>query len=427
MPAAAFMAAAFLLLGLFLYGGFQGQWDGPMLLLTLAAALQALYQLRGYSIRLSYHSALDIRAAALLPPLFAALPLVYLLCRMGRAHRRLRRALVLLPAALSLAPGLCHIFSLALPAGAYSLCVRAFYISLAAVLVCAVQEARAGSRAFQLFWAGLGALAALLAAACLFSPRLAGYVAATLADAARGPSDYTFYWCGTVLFVLCTALSVGEAIRRTADGRVKADVLAAQVSALEGRLEAARIADEAIRIERHDLRHKLQAVAALVEKGEKAEALAYIGASQARLDQLKPVRWCQNPLLDAVLASYFQQAQRQGIRVEANLAIPAELPVDGAELSTVFANALENAIHACAGMPAGARRIVCKCVNRPRLMFEVANTYTGEVRFDGGGLPLAGRRGHGIGTRSIAAFCEKHGAACFYEAQDGWFKVRVVL
>ena len=132
-------------------------------------------------------------------------------------------------------------------------------------------------------------------------------------------------------------------------------------------------------------------------------------------------------MLDAIFSSYFSQAQQQGIQVEASLVVPDKLPVDAVELSTVFANALENAIHACAELPEGERKIVCKCINRPRLMFEVANTCVGEVRLDQNGLPVTGRRGHGMGTRSIAAFCEKHGAVCSYEQKDGWFRIQLIL
>lgn len=56
-----------------------------------------------------------------------------------------------------------------------------------------------------------------------------------------------------------------------------------------------------------------------------------------------------------------------------------------------------------------------------------ASPYAGEVRFDENGLPVSAHQGYGIGTRSIAAFCEKHGAACSYGAKDGWFRMRVIL
>ena len=270
IPAAAYMTAALFLLGLLLYGGYQGQWNLGLLLLALAAALHSLYQLREYSFRLSYHAALDIPAA------------------------------VLTPAALSLLPSICYLLDLPLLNDAYTLTMILLAISLTAAFVCAAVEAAAGNQVFRLFWAGLGALAFVLAAACLFSPALAGYTVSVFKLAAAGSLDTLFYWCSAALFVLCAVLSVIDAIQHTAEGWLKADMLSTQIAALQGRIEATRAAEETMRIERHDMRHQLQAVAGLVGKGENAAALDFIGAFEAHLDTLKPVRWCQNPVLDAI-------------------------------------------------------------------------------------------------------------------------------
>jgi len=211
------------------------------------------------------------------------------------------------------------------------------------------------------------------------------------------------------------------------EARNKQDLLTAQVSGLEGRISAVQAAEESIRIDRHDLRHKLLTVEDMIERGEKDAALAYIHTLQGEAAYVKPEKWCANPLLDAVFSSYFAQARRQGIRIRVKLDIPKELPVDPAELSTVFANALENAICACAALPEEKRELVCTCISRPSLMFEVANPYQGTIRFDEAGQPLTQTPGHGIGTRSIAAFCEKHDACCVYEAKDGWFHLKIAL
>ena len=98
-----------------------------------------------------------------------------------------------------------------------------------------------------------------------------------------------------------------------------------------------------------------------------------------------------------------------------------------AELAIVFSNALENAIHACMRLPEEQREIRCKVISYPNLMFEFSNPYTGTVRFDERGLPVSSRQGHGIGSHSIAAFCEKHGAAYQYTAENGQFTLRVIL
>jgi len=211
------------------------------------------------------------------------------------------------------------------------------------------------------------------------------------------------------------------------EARNRQNLLAAQVSGLESRMSATQAAEETLRIERHDLRHKLLTLEDMLARGEQESALAYIHALQGEVEYVKPEKWCENPLLDAVFSSYFAQARRLNIRVKTKLAIPETLPVSDAELSTVFANALENAIHACAALPEDRRQLVCTCISRPSLMFEIANPYQGTIRFDEHGLPMAQDPGHGIGTRSISAFCEKHGACCVYEAKDGWFRLKIAL
>ncbi len=227
-----------------------------------------------------------------------------------------------------------------------------------------------------------------------------------------------------------TYLAILGALRRQMlyyEARSKRDLLAAQVAGLEGRMTATQAAEETIRIERHDLRHKLLAVEDMIERGEKEDALAYIHTLQGQVEYAKPEKWCANPLLDAVFSSYFAQARQQGVRVKARLAIPKELPVDAAELSTVFANALENAIHACAALPEDRRELVCTCISHPSLMFEVSNPYQGTVTFDRKGRPQSKDPAHSIGTRSISAFCEKHDACCVYETRDGWFHLKIAL
>lgn len=429
MPAAAYMTAALLLLGLFLYGGVQGKWDWPMLLLTLAAALQAFNQLREYGIYLRYHSALDIRAAALIPPLFTALPLCYLLCRMERGRGRRRAALVLIPAAVSLLPPLLYLLNISLPEGWYTRCTGALYLSIAATLVYAVLEAHSGNRGFRVFLAGLGALIAALAVACLFSGRLASYVGAVLEQVARGLPGLPLYWCGVALFVLCVGMSVGDAIRRMAESRNRADMLIMQVSALRRQQDMVARSEEKIRLYRHDMRFTLHALTAMLERGDIAGALEHLGKSDARLADTALTHYCKSPVLDALLAYYEEQARDRDIEVQIRMTLGPELPVDETELSTVFANALENAIHACEKLSEGTpRRIEVTAVSAPHFCVEISNTCDGKAAFDGEGFPITHAPGHGVGTRSIAAFFAKHKAVYQYSVtEDGMFRLRFLI
>ena len=218
-----------------------------------------------------------------------------------------------------------------------------------------------------------------------------------------------------------------EFVQKESNAQNSKQLLELQVSALQSRMEAIHAAEESIRIERHDMRHRLQAVAALVARGNGAAALEFLDAAQKRLDEAKPVRWCKPAVLDATFSSYFEQAQRQGIQIDARITLPDKLQIDEGELAIVFANALENAIHACMELPQAQRQIRCKAVGFPSIMLEISNPCPGMIDFDSNGLPIARRKGHGQGIQSICAFCQTHGAVCHFEINKGWFQFRMVL
>lgn len=206
-----------------------------------------------------------------------------------------------------------------------------------------------------------------------------------------------------------------------------AALLTVQITALKEKVQRVKEVEEGVRIQRHDLRHQLQAITELVAQGDRDAALKFLDAAQKRLDEQKVIRWCRPPVLDAVFSSYFDQAKKQGISVEAKISLPNTLPVDEGELAIVVANALENAIHANLALPGKQRIICCKMVGTPSVMLELSNPCTGTISFDCNGLPVAQTEGHGLGVQSISAFCRKNGAVCQFDLTDGWFRLRLVL
>lgn len=206
-----------------------------------------------------------------------------------------------------------------------------------------------------------------------------------------------------------------------------AALMAVQISALKEKLQKVKEVEDKVRIQRHDLRHQLQAVVELVARGDRDAALEFLDTAQKRLDEQTVTHWCRPPVLDAVFSSYFYQAGHHDIPVEAKIALPDVLPVDEGELAIVVANALENAIHANLKLPPNRREIRCRMVGTPSIMLELSNPCTGDLSFGNDGLPIARQEGHGLGVQSIAAFCRKNGAVFQFDLTDGWFRLRLVL
>ena len=75
--------------------------------------------------------------------------------------------------------------------------------------------------------------------------------------------------------------------------RYEAQMSNMQVSALRSRMEAVKAAEDGIRTERHDLRHRLQAVAELVARGDRDAALDFLDAAQKRLDEQSISAFCR--------------------------------------------------------------------------------------------------------------------------------------
>lgn len=98
---------------------------------------------------------------------------------------------------------------------------------------------------------------------------------------------------------------------------------------------------------RHDINNQLQTAYILLEKDEKAEARRQLDALHASLGDHIGARFCENLTVDAVLTEKSERCRQLGIPLEINLELPAQLPVEGTHLCSIFANLLDNAVSGC--------------------------------------------------------------------------------
>jgi sensor histidine kinase regulating citrate/malate metabolism len=205
------------------------------------------------------------------------------------------------------------------------------------------------------------------------------------------------------------------------------NILSVQVSSLLSRVEEFRAANTQFREERHDFRHKMRTIATLASSGEYEKLNATL-AEYTSTQQEQPLEnYCKFTLLDAVLSSYLQEAKRKSIRVSVKIALPEVLPVNESELATMFANAIENAIHACEKIEPNKRYIEIKTITVPCLMLMVRNSFDGIIAFDEEGIPISQKKGHGFGTRSIVTFCQKNNAFYEFKTEEQDFILKVIF
>ena len=54
-------------------------------------------------------------------------------------------------------------------------------------------------------------------------------------------------------------------------------------------------------------------------------------------------------------------------------------------------------------------------------MIRISNSFHGMVKFDEDGIPINYRENHGLGTKFIAAFCNKNNGFYNFSADEGVF------
>ena len=182
------------------------------------------------------------------------------------------------------------------------------------------------------------------------------------------------------------------------------------------------------RIYRHDMRHHLSVLNELAKDAQSEEMQEYINSLNLRISDMEPERYCDNPVVNAVLSSYIGRAKQENVRIEIKVNIPKELPLDAFDICTVLANALDNAVAACGRQGERWIDMALSLHDNGNFFVDIRNPSETPVVFGKDGLPVSrSGEGHGIGIKSIDAIVRKYSGMlrCTYE--DGIFRLSAVL
>lgn len=166
----------------------------------------------------------------------------------------------------------------------------------------------------------------------------------------------------------------------------------------------------ALRRMRHDIANHLRTLSGL--QGE--EAAAYLQEWMDSPALKKTRRYCENEVVNLVLASKAERMEELGIEGEFRLRLPEQLPMGKMELCALFANGMDNALEACERVEIGERFLKLSAVwDRGLLMIELKNAMAHAPEADGERLRTSKRdkNRHGLGLAEIQSICESYGGA----------------
>lgn len=185
---------------------------------------------------------------------------------------------------------------------------------------------------------------------------------------------------------------------------------------------------EAINLKCHDIKHQIRelagrgaAVDGAVLEGIEREVAVYDSAVETG-----------NDALDTILTEKGLVCERRGITLTCVADGAALARMAAPDLYALFGNALDNAIEAVAALDDPARRSISVTVRRVAgvAAVHVENYCAAAPELAADGLPATtkgDRANHGFGTRSMRRIAESYGGALTVAAEDGVFKLDVMV
>lgn len=227
----------------------------------------------------------------------------------------------------------------------------------------------------------------------------------------------------SAIFSLLIILLSMSHLRET-DSERRAQIAAQMLYSEQQRYEQDKQVHDAINIKCHDIRHQIAALGEEAYGGE----LRKIGKLVDIYDSA-PRTHCA--ALDVVLAGKTLACTTQGITLTC-LADGRRLGfMEDCDIYALFGNIMDNAIEAASQVKDPERRMISLNVSTSGdlMCIEAFNFFSGALSFEEG-LPVTTKQDkdyHGFGTRSIRMLTEKYGGDLQIEAEDGVFRLSILL
>lgn len=209
-----------------------------------------------------------------------------------------------------------------------------------------------------------------------------------------------------------------QAERHLMDGRLAA-------------LDAYRESGENLRVLRHEVKNQYAYIKLLLERQDYKRAEEFFGEMSMRANPTFLHVNSGNRLVDDIVNLELSRATAAGVDVDSRIAVPPELPFEEIDLASVIMNLMDNAIEACADVPAGRKCVrLALIADQGSLIVNVSNPAAaaptvvedGRLRTTKTDADL-----HGYGTGIVRKIAEKYDGVADFSYADGVFTAKVML
>ena len=186
--------------------------------------------------------------------------------------------------------------------------------------------------------------------------------------------------------------------------------------------------EEMLHMIQHDLKHQIEGLRGETNEQKKEEWLDLI---ENELDKWWLPQRTGNSVFDTILSAKLRRARQLDVRITcvADGALLNRLHV--ADICTIFGNALDNALESVVMIPDPQKRLIHVSVSAQKnfIFINVSNTL-GTALIESEDTLLTTKRdkkNHGYGIKGIKYVVGKYGGHVSYKADDGWFRLNILI
>ena len=179
---------------------------------------------------------------------------------------------------------------------------------------------------------------------------------------------------------------------------------------------------------RHDLKNHFGVIYLLAEQNQDKEVINYVQRFLDMSDNGGDRISTGNVSLDALISYKYEEAKRQGICINTEVAIAKNTRWNDVDLCTITGNLLDNAIRAAKDIENASIEFVMR-QHENKMVIKVKNPYRGVLkrREDVFETTKQNKNRHGIGLEHIKKIVEQYHGVIDFDTQNGEFVVRLIL
>lgn len=186
--------------------------------------------------------------------------------------------------------------------------------------------------------------------------------------------------------------------------------------------------EEMLHMMQHDIKHQINGLRGETS-AEKREA--WLDMMENELDKWWLPQRTGNPVFDTILSATLRKARQLDVRITcvADGALLSRLHV--ADICTIFGNALDNAMESVVMIPEPEKRLIHVSVSAQKgfIFINISNTLGTDLIESPDGLVTTkkDKKKHGYGIKGIRYAVGKYNGNVSYKAEDGWFRLNILI